>query len=61
MYDVVIEKTPDGEARVAVVVLSDMQWQPKLRAMIESMKPHNEYTIVTAEAIALGTLPTTGE
>lgn len=59
MYDVVIEKTPDGEARVAVAVLSDMFWRQKMRAMIESMEqyaPENEYSIVTAEAIALGNL-----
>jgi hypothetical protein len=58
MYDVVIEKTPDGEARVLFAVLHEI-FEGKVEGLVKSLKedqPENEYSIATAEAIALGNL-----
>ena len=63
MYDVLIEKTPDGEGRVIAVVLqnaTDADFE-MIGASLKAKNPESEYLISTAEAIALGNLNTTGE
>jgi hypothetical protein len=58
MYDVVIEKTPDGEARVMLAVLqnaTDADFEV-LATSLKAKNPESEYSIATAEAIALGNL-----
>ena len=64
MYDVVIEKTPNGEARVMFAILRDLKTNDYVLADILSNVISAlgcEYEIRTAEAIALGNLTTTGE
>ena len=63
MYDVVIEKTPDGEARVLFAVLRGEDISDDILAFWHSVEASQEdrYTTATAEAIALGNLNTTGE
>ena len=63
MYDVVIEKPPEGEARVLLAVLHEI-FKGKLEDLVSSLRedqPESEYEIRTAEAIALGNLTPTGE
>lgn len=58
MYDVVIETTPDGAARVIAAVLqnaTDADFE-MLRGDLKAKNPESEYSIATAEAIALGNL-----
>ena len=63
MYDVVIETSPAGEARVIIAVAHEIypQAAEDVRGVLKSISPENEYSIATAEAIALGNLTTTGE
>ena len=63
MYSVVIETTPEGEARVLLAVLHEI-FEGTLEDLASSLRedqPESEYEIRTAEAIALGNLTPTGE